>query len=376
MATSTTIDGKTYNKGDSYTDSSGRTGTVNYDTKTGSALSNPVVSSTSVRADNTRTGADIKGLQKAYASDTAMLQQQQAALAERRNTEVEGIKTDFEIAKAAQESGQAQDYASRSTSLITSGGGFLGGTQSQQGVLQNLQKTFDTERTALMAKREAAINAANIAYEDKDFALAREMSKNAKELQGEIYSRQKDYADQTLALSRENRAQTEFDMGITDKKISAYSLMSDEDFAKQNPNDIATIDSKYYPGYTNAARTLAKKALEVKTSKDAIDLDSSILDMQLKVPQGQKFTLGGKTYTGLKKADGLSSSETTKAMNNDIAAVIMDFQNQIKTKGWAGVNPDAYEYYRNQLAQLYGASAALELDKSLKALDLSVDYNP
>lgn len=174
--------------------------------------------STAYRSDIKNIDRDITGLKNAYAIDDANLRAYQDTLAKRRVDEIAGIKSEFDIAKTAQEIGQGKDYESRATSLITSGGGFLGATQSQQGVLQNLKGTFEAERTALMSKREAAILAAQNAYDEKDFAAARELSKNARELQKEIYSRQKDYADQSLAIARENRAQTEFDMGITDKK--------------------------------------------------------------------------------------------------------------------------------------------------------------
>lgn len=340
----------------------------------GTNNSNPVTSSSGIRSDNGATGADIRGLRSAYDNDNAVLQQEQAALADRRTQAIKDINTQGDIDAGALETSQAGDYAARSTSLVTSGGGFLGATQSQQGVLQNLKDTFQTEKTALFAKREAAISAAEQAYEDKDFDLAKEMSQNAKDLQSEIYKRQTDFANQQLQVAAANRAQTEFDMGVTDKKVASYAAMDDATFAAQNPADIASADAAYYPGYTANARAVAKKAQDIKTSKDAVDLDSTILDMRLKIPKGQTFTLNGQSYTGLKQADGPSTAETTQAMNNDIASIVMDFQKQIAAKGWAGVDPTAYNYYRDQLANLYGASAALALDKELKALDLSVDY--
>lgn len=272
--------------------------------------SNPVVTSDRVRADNNALGVDIRGLKNAYAADNAQIQAQQAALAERRANEIAGIKTEFDIAKGAQEVGQERDFASRATSLITSGGGFLGGTQSQQGVLQNLRGTHETEKTALMAKREAAILAANTAYEDKDFALARELSKNAKEMQNEIYRRQKDYADQTLALTRENRAQTEFDLNIAKDKIEAYAKMDDEQFKSIDPNEFAKYDQYYYPGYTEDARLISKKAATLKTNQDQVDLDYKILTARLNVDAGKTFKLGGVTYTGMKTKDSSGGGGT------------------------------------------------------------------
>jgi len=268
---------------------------------TTTTTTNPVKDSTQTRATLTAERADIRALEKAYKAEQAMWQQQQAALAERRANEVAGIKSEFDIASKAQEGQQAGDYASRATTLVTSGGGFLGATQSQQGVLENLKKTFDAEKTALLAKRESAINAANAAYEDKDFALAREMSNSAKDYQKTLYQREKDFADQTLAIAKENRAQTEFDYGLTDKKITAYSKMSDEDFAKV---DTSETDAMYYPGYTSAQRKAEKLAASAKSQEDAIDLQSKILTMTNKIAAGKKFTVNGVTYVGTKSNAG------------------------------------------------------------------------
>lgn len=325
-SSTTNINGKTYTKGQSFTDSAGRTGTVKYDVNTGRELSNPVVTSDRVRSENNALGVDIRGLKNAYAADNAQIQAQQAALAERRANEIAGIKTEFDIAKGAQEVGQERDFGARATSLITSGGGFLGGTQSQQGVLQNLRATHETEKTALMAKREAAILAANTAYEDKDFALARELSKNAKEMQNEIYRRQKDYADQTLALTRENRAQTEFDLNIAKDKIEAYAKMDDEQFKSIDPNEFAKYDQYYYPGYTEDARLISKKAATLKTDQDQVDLDYKILTARLNVDAGKTFKLGGVTYTGMKTKDSSGGGGGTQADR--------DAANKQKVQSW------------------------------------------
>ncbi len=70
-----------------------------------------------------------------------------------------------------------------------------------------------------------------------------------------------------------------------------------------------------------------------------------------------------------------SAKNETKLKSDDIASAILDFKSQIEKKGWAGVNPEAYNYYKNELIKLYGASAALELDKAISDAGLSVDYN-
>lgn len=58
---------------------------------------------------------------------------------------------------------------------------------------------------------------------------------------------------------------------------------------------------------------------------------------------------------------------------DDIASAIIDFKTQMETKNWKGANPEAYKYYRDELTRLYGAAAALELDKAMKDAEIEVD---
>lgn len=276
------------------------------------ASTNPAITGAPTSATNTAITNDVSALTNTSTSSQKFLQDRMDNLEQQRKDTLIQIQKDYGAAQGAQETRQGQDYAGRATGLVTSGGGFLGATQSHEGVLQNLKATFEGEKNALMAKRDAAIQEANNAINDKQFALARDKATEAKSYEQEVYNRQKDLADQQLAIAREARSKQEFDMGVTEKKAAAYASMSDAEFAKQNPTDIAELDKSFFSGYTTTTRTLAKKALDVKTKSDAIKLDSDILDMRLKMPQGKKFTLAGQTYTGLKKPDAGSGTASEK----------------------------------------------------------------
>jgi len=313
--------------GSTVTDTMGRTGIAKFNPNTGAALTNPIISGTAVKNDINALGNDINtmtnnaGLTSNNEALNKLLTDRMNQMEESYKADIGGIKTAYEEANRIQTDRQTKDYAGRATGLVTSGGGFLGTTQSHQGVLQNLSDTFTNEKNALMAKRDAALQAARDAHDSKAFDIAKEQLTLAKNTEQEIYNRQKDFAEQKLALARENRAQTEFDMGLTDKKIQAYANMSDADFAKQNPEEIALLDKNYFTGYTTNKRAIEKKAQDIKTSKDAIALDSDILDMRLKMPAGQKFSLGGQTYTGLKSAssDGGTAGERQIALQQKIS---------------------------------------------------------
>lgn len=365
----------------------------------GSAPTTPITSSsTTARADVNALGNVIKTLQAEIPSpdeaklrelgerESRAIQAERDVLSARRDAEIAGINSSFGVLETQTKGDQKREYAGRSTGLVTSGGGFLGATQSQEGVLQNMSVTHRNELTAIESKKQAAIQAARNAFSDKDFALARDQVKLAREAEKEAIAARRQFAQDQLsvvqemraelsegrAASAEKRAATTSAMSIADKKIEAFSLMDDKTFASQKPEEIALVDNIYYPGYTASARKVAQEALKIKNQKDAITVDTAILDMRLKIPKGQSFKIGGVQYSGLKEPEKVSSDVVKSRVEDDVASIVMDFQKQIKARGWAGVNPEAYDYYREQLAKSYGASAALKLDEAMKKAELSL----
>jgi hypothetical protein len=226
--------------------------------------------------------------------------------------EVSGIKGAYDEASLIQGKRQEKDYAGRATGLITAGGGFLGATQSQQGVLQNLTETFQQEKNALMAKRDAALQEASNAFAENSFNIAQLKLKEAKDTEQELYNRQQDFNAQQLDLAKENRAQTEFEYGITDKRAEAYSNMTDQDYAQIPQSEKDAIDKMYFSGFLDSKREIDKKARDIKDLKDALAIDIDILQARKLIPLGQKFQLAGKTYTGLGEVKTTDKSEFKK----------------------------------------------------------------
>lgn len=280
---------------------------VKYDSKTGKLL-NPTTASTTGNTTATVNTTDPTITSDSYRASVDALNNKiteyQTKLKSENEADIQGIKDAYEAAKVIQDARQNKDYAGRSTGLVTSGGGFLGATQSQQGVLQNLNDTFNQEKQALMAKRDAAIQASRNAYDAKSYALAMEQLKNAKDAEQELYNRQKDAADQKLALSREARAQDEYDRGVSQDKAKAYAMMDDATFKK---TDTSSVDAAYYPGYAADYRDTVKKAEAVKNTKDQLEVQNDIYTLLNKVPAGRQVSIGGKNYAGLKpSSNGVS----------------------------------------------------------------------
>jgi hypothetical protein len=361
MAITTPVEkGTVLKQGSIFTDTAGRTGTVEYDTSTGKKLSkggsttalssggsvsNPAITSTETRSGYDALGNEIQNKLKdnitqydsdAYRDASAAIQksldQRMKDLERIYQGDVGGIKSAYEEASLIQGKRQEKDYAGRATQLVTAGGGFLGATQSQQGVLQNLTETFQQEKNALMAKRDAALQEASNAFAENSFNIAQLKLKEAKDTEQELYNRQQDFNAQQLDLAKENRAQTEFEYGITDKRAESYANLTDEMYAMVTPEQKADIDKRYYPGYLDNLQEVKSKEAEIKTAKDALDLEATILDMRLKMPYGKSFNLGGVTYTGLKAE---SSGGGTQADRDAATFAKIDelFSNKLNTEG-------------------------------------------
>jgi len=318
------------------------TGTGN--TGTGGSSSDPTITSTDTRAGYDALGNEItnkikdnianydsEGYKSASEEIQKSLDKRISDLERIYQGDVNGIKTAYESASVIQADRQNKDYAGRATGLITAGGGFLGATQSQQGVLQNLTETFQQEKNALMAKRDAALQEAANAFAENSFNIAQLKLKEAKDTEQELYNRQQDFNNQQLDLAKENRAQTEFEYGITDKRAESYANLTDELYKAVTPEQKADIDKRYYPGYLDNLQEVKSKEAEIKTAKDALDLEATILDMRLKMPYGKSFNLGGVTYTGLKSETSGGTKEEREAAT--FAKIDELFSNKLNTEG-------------------------------------------
>ncbi len=313
----TTAQLDTMKKGDTFTNGDGSTGIVKFDYKTGKELSDPVTSSTKTRSAYSALDKDISSytgdakLTSLNDANTELINDRMDQLRADYQEDISGIKSSYKEADRQQGERQTKDYAGRSTSLVTSGGGFLGATQSHEGVLQNLKGTFANEKTALMAKRDAALQAARSAYNDKSFTLAAAKLQQAKDTEKEIYTRQNDFAEQQLALSRENRAQTEFeDKRITEQLKSFAEMTISDPAAKLDPELIKKIDDYYgISGYAQNYLQVARAAALGKTVESDLDMKNKLQTLINKTPQGQKITLpDGTVYMGMKKPPSASTS--------------------------------------------------------------------
>lgn len=308
-------------------------------TNTSGSASDPTATSGSTRATYDALGNDItsmyntSSIQNNSDQEAALLKSYQDKLDQNFQGDTSGIKAAYDQATQALQQKQAKQYAGTSTSLVTSGGGFLGNTGSHSGVLNSLNDTFSQEQNALMAQRDTALQQAQDAYNTNNFNLAKQQLDLAHQTQQDIYQRQQDQNAANLSYATEQRTNNTYLQGQADKQAASYASMTPAQFAAVPASDIAKIDQYYYPGYTAQLQKTTQAAADVKTATDAVDLESKIIDMQSKIPAGQKFTINGTTYTGTKSAPAGSAADRTQAIISQISSAFTTPGTTIKGSG-------------------------------------------
>ncbi len=191
-----------------------------------------VSSSTNYRTDVTKIGSDITdtlaqyGITKPddtfdkYMTDyTKTVKDQEAELLKRNTEDVTGIKTAADNTIAQTKLDQADELAKAEGR--TRIGGFF--TQLEAKDIINLQTQHRLEIAALESKKQDAIQQANRAYQDGNYALAKDLLTEAKSNQQDIYNRKKDfynYVTQAVADKRTATKQVRDDANAQIDKIT------------------------------------------------------------------------------------------------------------------------------------------------------------
>lgn len=107
-----------------------------------------------------------------------------------------------------------------------------GNSASAQSYLNGLEASHQTEMQNLKAKYTSAVQAANSAYDDKDFALAEKMTQNAQDIKDAAIKRNSDFLDYTLKLRSSNNDDTR--LQITKQQADEQQVKDAQTFAKDN----------------------------------------------------------------------------------------------------------------------------------------------
>lgn len=292
--------------------------------KTSTTASSFVSSSAPVvqqEKDTTKTVQDLMGsitppkdetgsAQTASDAYMKLIDDQTAALEKRRADEVARISGQFDQAEAGLKTTQKSETGTTGAMLARSGG-YLGNTGSGTGVLLNLAATHKSEIATLQAKRADAIQQANNAITDKQFALAQLKVKEVKDIEQTIHDRKNEFFNNSLKAVTEARQQDEaYRKKITDDLDMLGKLSLNDTELKLDPAKASEIDSYYgTPGFTQQYLTTVRNAAKAKEAKDRIAVQKDTLDLLSKIPVGQKLTFpDGTSYIGLGSAEDVSSS--------------------------------------------------------------------
>jgi len=256
----------------------------------------------------------------------------QSQLEQRRQNEISSINAGFDTAKTQTGKAQEKEVGSTSAGLARTGG-YLGGSGSGTGVMLSLAISHRDELTAIEGKRQAAIQLANNAIDDKQFALAQEKVKEAKDLEQTIYSRNKDFWDQQLQLQQENRAQDKF---LQDKYKDELSVISTTGIA--TPQKAAELDRFYgVPGFTAKYLEITNADKVAKSEKAKFDSFKSKMDLLQSIPQGMKVQFGDETITGIGKTSDIDVYHVQDANGNVTQVTYNKGNGSISTQGLGAI---------------------------------------
>lgn len=251
--------------------------------------------------------ANNQGTTDAHNTYIATIQQQMDALEARRLAAVAGIGKDFDSQKSTLDGTQKSETGQESV-ITQRSGGYLGAGASQLGAMISLSQTHATEQAQLESKRQAAIQAAQNAIDDKEFALANAQAQEAKDYQAAMQKNKQDYLDNQLKLQKAQQDAVTFAQDQAKNSLTALSSLTSDQLKAIDPKQLSQIDEAYgVQGFAQnyLAATAATNA--AKSASDVVDAQQKMLNLLQDIPKGQKVTFPdpsnpggpGITYTGM-----------------------------------------------------------------------------
>lgn len=236
----------------------------------------------------------------------------------RRASEAASINAAYDAKQTQTENKQANETGSTSAAIARTGG-YLGGSASGTGVMINLAASHQTELLQLQASRQSALQAAQTAIDDKEFAVAQSKISEINTIDKTISDRQQQFFDNAIKLQQANNANTKDQIDFVDSTLKNLSTT--------NPSSVpqATKDKidQFYgtPGFTDNYLKVTNAAAASKSLADSTKAKSDMLDMLTKIPAGQKVSFpDGTTYTGIGAAGDIATFLQTD--NNGIGHLI------------------------------------------------------
>lgn len=223
----------------------------------------------------------------------------------RRAAEEANINASFNTQKTRTEEAQTKEKGTFSSTLARIGG-YLGNSASASGALVNLNQAHQFQLSDLEAKRQAALSEARNAITEKQFAIARLKTQEAKDYVKAIADNKQQFFENSLKVLNEQRQQdAQTRLEIKDKLANLSYIEP----AQISPETKKEIDQFYgTPGFTDAYINVTNAAAKSKSEQDKLKVQKDMLDLLQAIPAGQKVAFpDGTEYTGMGKASDVST---------------------------------------------------------------------
>lgn len=201
------------------------------------------------------------------------LQTQREALAKRKEDALKQLDAEYNTEKATKEANyktSIEPYNRRLQLLKDTPYGANATIEEDLKLkMAGIEQSHKLEMDTLFNHRQSSIATALSAYEDKDFALAESMMKNAKESEKLIYDRNQDFLSMSLQMQQEQRAQ----------QIADYNKLKEEKANQQEAQKFAIengISAPFYSIGKTVYRTGDNKAYSSpeEAQADGVDISS------------------------------------------------------------------------------------------------------
>lgn len=257
------------------------------------------------------------------------LQNEQSQLQAQMQAQQSSINADFDSQNNDLESKQTQESGQEAT-LQQRSGGYLGQGASQLGAMISLNQTHIAEQSKLDAARQAALQAANNAIDDKQYQVAQSLAQEAKDYVTAMQKNQQDYLNNQIAIQKSQQDAVTAAQSQADASLKALSSLTPDEVSKIDPAQLTSIDEAYgVQGFAANYIAATSAANAAKSQSDLLDAQQKMLTLLQDIPVGQKVTFAdptnptgpGITYTGMGKTGDISTfSETDDSGNVTVIA--------------------------------------------------------
>lgn len=247
----------------------------------------------------------------------ALFKQQQAVMEAQTNAEIAAINAEQDTLLANAKTDQEKEVATQIVGLARIGG-YLGGSASQMGAMNQLKAEHDRDIAKLDANRKALINEARVAAKDRNYKAMDQYRKDSQAIKDNIDKRRTEYFSQLDKLSKDIRETTQFAQEQANKTLDMIAESGGDATIDQISAFAKALGTT--PDIISGLITAKKNSKALETLKDKTSIQAQIFNMMDNVPAGQYFTgPDGKMYAGTKKAarsgdgDGVKTSQYSEA---------------------------------------------------------------